>query len=131
MQDDLESLGYTFLEMLDGDLPWDLTSQEPYDDGDYYSKEQLSNMANKRDLHWEQLCAQGRIPTFLINWHCYVRSLKIFEIPSYAWLFRLLQHSQDKAPTPVKRPRDSAADIVEVPAHAKRLKAENVCAAEE
>jgi len=122
MQDDLESLGYTFLEMLEGDLPWDLTSKVAYDDGDYFSQEQLSNMALKRDRHWEQLCTQGQIPTFLVNWHRYVRGLKTFDTPSYAWLFHLLQHSQDTAPSAMKRMRESAQGADQALSKTKKLK---------
>lgn len=131
MQDDLESLGYTFLEMLLGDLPWDLASKEAYHDGTYFSQEQLSGMALKRDAHWEQLCTRGKIPTFLVNWHRYVRGLKTFDTPSYAWLFHLLQHSQDRAPTPMKRLRDAAQDAEHTPVQAKKVKAEGCCTAEE
>ena len=130
MQDDLESLGYTFLEMLEGDLPWDLTSKVAYDDGDYFSQEQLSNMALKRDRHWEQLCTQGQISTFLVNWHRYVRGLKTFDTPSYAWLFRLLQHSQDTAPSPMKRLRESAQGADQAFSKTKKLKVAECCAEE-
>ena len=128
MQDDLESLGYTFLEMLEGDLPWDLTSGLPYDDGDYFSREQLSSMAAKREAQWEGLCQRGRIPPFLVNWHRYVRSLKPFDTPSYDWLFHVLQHSQDM---PGKRNRESAHDVQVGAVNTKRSRAEDIYEAEE
>lgn len=133
MQDDLESLGYAFLEMLQKDLPWDLTKDIEYEHGDYFSQEQLSSMADKRDREWEALCADKKIPTFLITWQQYVRSLGTFDIPSYAWLLHLIQHSQDKPTpqTPVKRRRDSAAEEGHKPASAKRLKDADCLAPEE
>lgn len=113
MQDDLESLGYAFLEMLTGDLPWDLATDVEYDESKYFSYEQLCGMACTRDKLWETSCKDGKIPTFLVNWQRYVRSLKAFDTPSYAWLFRLIQRAQDKpaAQLPTKRSRESAVTI--------------------
>lgn len=85
MQDDLESLGYAFLEMLTGDLPWDLVTNVSYGGGDYFSQEQLISMADTRDQVWEEACKKGEIPTFLINWQRYVRGLKVscmYNLPS-------------------------------------------------
>lgn len=112
MQDDLESLGYAFLEMLTGDLPWDLVGHLPYEGGNYFSEEQLSSMADTRDKIWEKACRKEEIPTFLINWQRYVRGLKAFDTPSYVWLLHLIQHSRNKpaAQCPTKRPRDPAAE---------------------
>ncbi|KAL3137900.1 hypothetical protein ABBQ38_005149 [Trebouxia sp. C0009 RCD-2024] len=111
-KDDLESLGYAFLEMFIGDLLWDLCKDRPYEGGNYFSKAQLRTMARLRDKQWEESSAKGEIPTFLITWRRYVRSLKAFEAPSYAWLFRLIQHSQDKpvAHGPTKHQREAAAE---------------------
>ena len=114
--------------MLTGDLPWDLTSGLDYDDGDYFSKEQLSNMAARREAQWEQLCRDGQIPSFLMNWHRYVRSLKPFDSPSYAWLFHTLHHSWD---SPMKRPRDLDHIAEEANLRAKRLRVAGLYAAEE
>lgn len=80
MQDDLESLGYAFLEMLTGDLLWDLVANVPYGDGDYFSQEQLISMADTRDQLWEEACRKGEVPTFLINWQRYVRGLKVSRV---------------------------------------------------
>ena len=132
MQDDLESLGYSLLELLQEDLPWDLTSKVAYEDGDYFSQRQLSGMADKRDALWKTLCAQGKIPTFLINWQRYIRSLETFETPSYAWLFRLIQRYQEQlaAHTPCKRMRDDAV-AEHTTGNAKRLMAADDLAPEE
>lgn len=109
-QDDLESLGYTFLEMLTGDLPWNLVKDKTYGGGNYFSEEQLSSMADTRDQTWEKACNKEEIPTFLINWQRYVRGLKAFDTPSYVWLLHLIQHSRDNpaAQCSTKRPRDPA-----------------------
>ena len=133
MQDDLESLGYAFLEMLTGDLPWDLAANIPYDGGNYFSEEQLSSMADKRDQIWEKACKRDEIPTFLINWQRYVRGLKAFDTPSYVWLHHLIQHSQDKpaAQRPTKRPRDPAAEEELTSPSAKHLKVAEFVAFEE
>lgn len=132
MQDDLESLGYSFLELLTGDLPWDLTTDVPYEDGDYFSQRQLCSMADKRDALWQTLCTEGKIPTFLVNWQRYIRSLKTFETPSYAWLFRLIRRFQEDlaAHGSHKRMRD---DVVaeHTTSNAKRLKAAEYLAPEQ
>ena len=83
------------------DVPGDLSHQ----DGGF-SREQLSAMAERRDQHWEQLCAAGRIPTFLIHWQKYVRGLKMFDTASYTWLRRLLDKSQNAVLQSAKRNRE-------------------------
>lgn len=133
MQDDLESLGYAFLEMLTGDLPWDLASNKSYDGDNYFSEEQLSSMADTRDQIWEKGCTNKEIPTFLVNWQRYVRGLKAFDTPSYLWLLHLIQHSQDKQATqhPAKRSRDPAAEEECTTPSAKHPKVAEFVASEE
>ena len=133
MQDDLESLGYAFLEMLTGDLPWDLVKNKPYDGGNYFSEEQLSCMADTRDEIWEKACKKEEIPTFLINWQRYVRGLKAFDTPSYVWLLHLIQHSRDMpaAQCPTKRPRDPVAEDKFPTPSAKHPKVAEIVASEE
>ena len=132
-QDDLESLGYAFLEMLTGDLPWNLVKDIPFDGGNYFSEEQLSSMADRRDQMWENACSKEEIPSFLINWQRYVRGLKAFDAPSYVWLLHLIQHSQDKpaAQCSTKRPRDPATEEELTTPSAKHPKVADFVASEE
>ena len=49
LQDDLESLAYTLLEMCHGGLPWCLTAGKEFEEGhDWYSARQLHGMAVER-----------------------------------------------------------------------------------
>lgn len=81
-------------------------------------------MARLRDRQWEELSTKGEIPAFLVTWRRYVRDLKTFETPSYAWLFRLIQRSCDKpaARCAAKRLREGAAGDKHNPDSAKLLK---------
>ena len=49
LQDDLESLAYTLLEVCHGSLPWCLTAGKEFEEGhDWYSARQLHSMAIER-----------------------------------------------------------------------------------
>ena len=49
LQDDLESLAYTLLEVCHGGLPWCLTAGKEFEEGhDWYSARQLHSMAAER-----------------------------------------------------------------------------------
>lgn len=52
-RDDIESLGYGFLEMWLGDLPWYLTSNDSAAGG--WTADSLKKMAEKRDQKFDQL----------------------------------------------------------------------------
>lgn len=72
-------------------------------------------MAEARELMWLQLCSEDKIPAFLVSWLEYVRTLGMYDTPSYAWLMRLLEHSQDPASGNTKRRRTSAAeDVIDI-----------------
>lgn len=88
------------------------------------SEEELSGMAERREQHWEELRAAGKIPPFLIHWQKYVRGLNMFDTASYAWLRLLLGKSQQAVPKPAKRSReDVAAEDLEIDLAQKKQKA--------
>lgn len=56
-RDDIESLGYGFLEMWLGDLPWYLTSNDSAACG--WTAESLKDMAETRDKQFKELAQVG------------------------------------------------------------------------
>ena len=127
MQDDMESLCYTLLELLHGDLPWNLTRGRRFEGGDYFSQEQLSQMADQRQARWKELCRQGRIPVFLVSWHAYVQRLDMHSTLSYGFLKLLLGYAPPPMTERFKRSREAHAE--EDSTH-KRQKVNNYLAEE-
>ena len=95
--------------MLYGDLPWYLTWEKSFEGPNCFSHEQLCQMADDREASWQELCDTEQIPDFLVSWHEYVRSLSMYQTPSYNWLRRLLQHAPTPEPHKFKRSSDDAA----------------------
>lgn len=134
--------------MLQGDLPWYLTLKPDENrtesgqtrwlhmslhDGGAYSQEQLCQMAETRETMWLKLCAQNKIPEFLIRWQTHVRSLTMFDKPSYGYLKDLLQLApapsqpteQDTEPSVSTDAEPTAAEAA-VPTKAKRSRPSSV-----
>ena len=105
-QDDLESLGYTFLELYLGELPWDLTyisapgvngwpSRSYHISSDQWTNSLLCDMSNRRLEVWSGLIEkprgpQARIPLFVQEWMSYICGLDVHEAIDYDRLDEIL-----------------------------------------
>lgn len=81
-RDDLESLGYIFLYMLYGSLPWD-------DLNDYIQEDK--NVNNLMKIKKSKLLNNERLPQEVLNYLSYCRNLTFEETPNYEYLLGLFE----------------------------------------
>lgn len=109
-RDDLESLGYSLLDMWLGDLPWFLTDSSSSDKG--WTPDVLKNMVKKREERWNvnikvkyiyfiYVCIKfvdqnNVIPEFLVEWIDKCRKLDQKEVPDYDYFYKLIKDYGEK-----------------------------------
>eukprot|EP00887_Chlorella_sp_A99_P001032 scaffold14.g1032.t1 len=97
-RDDLESLGYTLLELALRELPWDVTTADgeggARSSSAGWTVAHLEAMAEHREAIWE---TDSRIPGWVVDWVAAARRTSPAALPDYAYFRGLLERQAAEA----------------------------------